>query len=329
MGSLSPEERKRRSLRMIAYHESRRATAVHVETTPCVTCGAPTKLCLRHRKGAPAFCSRACFTEEQRKRAASVVPRLAVCPACGKAFPAGHGSRKKKKFCSKACYRKGNSEDRNCERCGKPIHVPLWMVKKGQGRFCSRACAATRTPVASFVCKECGGRFSAPETRVPRPQFCSRACNTAFLRRGSVRIVCPTCGKDFFSSPRAVSQGRARFCSRQCFHRSKIPTHLETVGNALLALLRRDVVLQPRIGKWNVDAFVPSINLAVEWDGDYWHGNYVDPSLLNKKQRDCREKDARKDADLSARGLRVLHFTETEVLSFPGHVVARLGLNFR
>ena len=55
-------------------------------------------------------------------------------------------------------------------------------------------------------------------------------------------------------------------------------------------------------GRFLVDAYIPSLNLVIEADGDYWH------SLEKNKIR-----DKRKNAYLKACGYNLLRLTETEI----------------
>lgn len=56
---------------------------------------------------------------------------------------------------------------------------------------------------------------------------------------------------------------------------------------------------QAKVAGWNVDGFVSSANLVVEFDGVYWH------SLPKAKER-----DKRKDREIRAAGFRVVRVPE-------------------
>ena len=63
------------------------------------------------------------------------------------------------------------------------------------------------------------------------------------------------------------------------------------------------------------DIFIPSINLVVEVDGDYWHGNQNSPryKILNKHQIEQKEEDTIRTKELIAEGFKVLRLWETDV----------------
>ncbi len=63
------------------------------------------------------------------------------------------------------------------------------------------------------------------------------------------------------------------------------------------------------------DIFIPSINLVIEIDGDYWHGNTDNPrfKILNQKQINTKEKDAIRTKELQERGFKVLRLWESDI----------------
>lgn len=81
-----------------------------------------------------------------------------------------------------------------CLRCSVPISVMASKVRKGAGKFCSRACgyqyrsdAARAHPQTSQVertCEECGGTFLAHACYVRKggARFCTRQCSAAAKR---------------------------------------------------------------------------------------------------------------------------------------------------
>ena len=69
----------------------------------------------------------------------------------------------------------------------------------------------------------------------------------------------------------------------------KGPNKLEIAGRRILETLRKDFDLKFTIKeqkllckKFLVDIFIPSKNLIIQWDGDYWHGNTTKFKKLNK-----------------------------------------------
>lgn len=63
-----------------------------------------------------------------------------------------------------------------------------------------------------------------------------------------------------------------------------------------------DVVPQQRFGRWTVDAYIPSLHIAFEADGEYWHSG------------EFAANDARRDALLYERyGLPIVRLSESEL----------------
>jgi very-short-patch-repair endonuclease len=86
-----------------------------------------------------------------------------------------------------------------------------------------------------------------------------------------------------------------------------------TLERRFLALCRRHRLPQPvvnaRIGRYEVDFLWREHHLVVETDGFEHHGT-----------RDAFERDRARDADLQARGYRVLRITHRQVQSQPRKV---------
>jgi very-short-patch-repair endonuclease len=180
------------------------------------------------------------------------------------------------------------------------------------------------------VCQVCNIQFSVVASRPGL--YCSRAClGTANGKRQEGRdpskrttTACLECGAAFEA---LLSLGdRRKFCSRPCnalwhMRRRRIlrPTSIELALKTGLALVGVATVPEVRIGRFLVDLAIPAAKIAIEADGSYWH------SL-----RGMAERDARKDAALSAAGWRVLRFGEdqinTDVASCVAAVLAALGV---
>lgn len=66
---------------------------------------------------------------------------------------------------------------------------------------------------------------------------------------------------------------------------------------------------------YQCDIFIPSINLVIECDGDYWHGNTNNLrfKILNKSQINTKERDNLRTKELQERGFNVLRLWESEI----------------
>jgi len=125
-----------------------------------------------------------------------------------------------------------------------------------------------------------------------------------YLPDAHATVKCEVCGTDFETHKCRIKDGRGRFCSRGCVGAWTIRQQDRVSGaekrfctDMLAAGLQFET--QARIGRWTVDAVFEREMLAVEFDGEYWHSL---PKSI--------ERDAKKDADLSARGYVVLRIPE-------------------
>jgi very-short-patch-repair endonuclease len=88
-------------------------------------------------------------------------------------------------------------------------------------------------------------------------------------------------------------------------------TKLERAGYKILDSIGKGYVRQaPVCGGYRVDALYPELDLAIEFDGDYVHGNpehYPEP---DQRQRGTRNNDWERGYFLARAGLRVLRFWE-------------------
>lgn len=84
------------------------------------------------------------------------------------------------------------------------------------------------------------------------------------------------------------------------------PTSIEAAVCATLDSLGIEYEFQKQIDRLRVDVFVPSYNLVIECDGDYWHNL---PHV--------RERDRRRDAWLRSNGYRVVRVWGSKIEQDP------------
>jgi len=67
------------------------------------------------------------------------------------------------------------------------------------------------------------------------------------------------------------------------------------------------------------DFVIPSLNIVIECDGDYWHANpkIYDIKKLDKRQKEKVERDKIKDKRLKELGWRVVRFFESDINKSP------------
>jgi len=101
------------------------------------------------------------------------------------------------------------------------------------------------------------------------------------------------------------------------WHRPTKPTSIEIAVQTFLTGAGIDFVSQKRIGSYLIDFYLPKQNIAIECDGEYWHG------LPKTKAR-----DKRRDLWLSEKGHEVIRLPEKCIRSkrFIGILEGRLNL---
>lgn len=219
--------------------------------------------------------------------------RTITCALCGKV-----DTRHRKagqKFCSLECYRKAPKPYRRtgttgrCVECGKEIYIR--NSRAGSMRYCSMKCFnKAKSKTKTHTCKVCGRMFVRHRRGKNRPlKYCSIKCRT----------LCPTWKRNAVIAGNLAQQN------------TKKPSSLETAGNAILDAL--GIVYQTQVlicDKFTVDVFVPSRNLVIQWDGDYWHGYN---SAKDERQKRRKRLDKSQDAYMRKAGYKVIRFWEHEV----------------
>jgi len=220
--------------------------------------------------------------------------RTITCQKCGKVSTKRR--RAGQKFCSLACYRasakpeRKTGRERKCGTCGKTIWVRLSSEKPVN--YCSVACFNNaQSHKVQYVCKVCGSPFEWSPSRAKQdnPTYCSVKCYT----------VCPEWKRKAVIAGNLAQQN------------AKEPTSLERAGCVLLDALGVEYKTQVLIcDKFTVDVFVPSRNLVIQWDGDYWHGY---GGAKDERQKKRVKLDRSQDAYMRKAGFTVLRFWEHEV----------------
>lgn len=229
----------------------------------------------------------------------------ADCAYCGKEFRTATDDNR---FCSQVCYDTARASriKKRCGICGRDFFT--YRCYDSRYKQCSRECSEQRG--RNGTCLRCGKtfRYSRTETR----SYCSETC-----RRPPVIKQCQTCGGNFRPTP-SVANNR-RFCSFRCYRRFTGETSIEKTTRHLLEQSGLEFSPEFNINQRDVfDFYVPSLNLLIECDGDYWH------SRPNAKKR-----DAIKNARARQAGYDVVRFSESVILSesFPTELNSALRLD--
>src|SRR5574342_808833 len=122
---------------------------------------------------------------------------------------------------------------------------------------------------------------------------------------------CPQCGCEYACKNRSMvdpdSNKFKKFCSRKCFlsSRNQTDTWIEREIQAFLQDSDIEFIKQFEIDRMTVDFLIPSKNMIVEANGDFWHANpaiYGKEKPIHKIHPRVIEKDKRKIRQLNDTG---------------------------
>lgn len=196
-------------------------------------------------------------------------------------------------------------------------------------KYCSLECYRSsprpnRKNGKDVTCRNCSQVFYRPKSQADKKnQFCSVECHNLWQGRNKTTHVCKICGGSFQWSPSRSLQNKITYCSLECRdkdadrkemllelnHRQQTMkcSSIEKIGYELLDSLDIEYQAQHMIAnKFCVDAFVPSHNLVIQFDGDYWHGNPEKFSNLDERQRRRVKLDLSQDRYMEVLGYKVL-----------------------
>jgi hypothetical protein len=149
-----------------------------------------------------------------------------------------------------------------CERCKNDFYVKKFRVKyalKGEGsntfNFCSRNCHKQPLGALLVSCKECGHEFIKKCSQIKKSQsnFCSRSCSTSFNNKNK----------------------------KHGNRRSKLEIWVEgrltlLYPNLEIHFNRKDAIDS------ELDVYIPSLNLAFEFNGIFHYEPIYGVNKLNK-----------------------------------------------
>ena len=127
---------------------------------------------------------------------------------------------------------------KKCLTCNKEFYTKPSLIKRGNGKYCSRECSKiSRSGKNNYrwrggsikkICKLCGKEFLATCTQIKNGNgvFCSHRCwgiwksknirgkNHPHWKGGKAKKICLICGKDFYIW---FIKSNAKFCSKKCY----------------------------------------------------------------------------------------------------------------
>ena len=254
-----------------------------------------------------------------------------TCQWCGKPFQVKPCRATVAKFCSISCNarhkvgdlhpRKRETELRKCLNCGKEYAISKNFDRKI--KFCSKACSSKYNFSGErqrkwsggphvFKCKACGKESTKRRgcSGGNTPEYCSRDCSK-IGRNTQIMVSCPGCAKEFLAHPSWLKKGH-QYCSISCYRHNRIkPNTIEAAIQKGLEDRGVIFVTEYPIFRYHIDIFIPSANLAVECDGDYWH-------------RGRQNYDAYKTSRLLENGISVIRLKESEIRQSPADCIDRI-----
>lgn len=243
---------------------------------------------------------RSCGANEMWKRRGKYADL--ICRKCGKSFPYIASNAKPKVYCSKEC--RSRRVNITCEICGKLKNVPASNATRY--KHCSIECSMTRAVTGK--CARCGKDFRYSKTEIRT--YCSEKC-----RRPPMIVDCLNCSKRFRIRPNLKSEN-GNFCCFRCYRHFKGESSIEYKTRTILEKTAFDFKQEFVVKTKDVfDFYIPSLNLLIECDGDYWHSL---PKAI--------KKDTQKQKDAEMLGFNVIRFTETEIIQddFADKLITRL-----
>ncbi len=103
------------------------------------------------------------------------------------------------------------------------------------------------------------------------------------------------------------------FLKAKALEMSEKKTWPELEFEKILIEIGVDFRTQEIVGGKIFDFYIPSSNLLVEIDGDYWHGNPEKYKRPNKMQNTNRKNDKRKDLIAESNGYKISRVWESDL----------------
>ena len=239
-----------------------------------------------------------------------------TCTNCGKTFYVEtkakadpNNKRKFKRACSDDCTRQLKSKN------AKKINRDGINYRRGHFRKLDRDTLIDLYCYKYLTMKEIQKALRVKAT-VLRREFERLEIPREFYRN------CPQCGGEYACKNRSMvdlnSSKFKKFCSRKCFlsSRNQTDTWIEREIQSFLQDADIDFIKQFEIDRMTVDFLIPSKNLVVEANGDFWHANpaiYGKDKPLHKIHPRVIEKDKRKLRQLSDKGYSVYVVWENDL----------------
>jgi very-short-patch-repair endonuclease len=327
----------------------------------------PSRIARYKERNSKFYCSKECkgsYWHEHRTGSNNPKskPKVSVsCFHCSSKFEVERWRLKSTKrfFCSKECKGKWMSENYSgennasykkethvkltCPQCSKEFETSKTQHDRFKLNFCSKKCIDEYKtgkpngrvyPKITCICPICEKEYAQSRDANRRKKTCSKECGyrlRAITRDKKVTLKCKHCGKSY--KTHKCEEERSKYCSRSCLACDKIASTIhsstvpEMIAKKALDLLKLENVHQHRIEQMTVDFYLPTMNIVLEVQGDYWHGNPAIYSYkgLDEIQRSNRIRDKKRRIVLKEKGFAVVYVWERDLKENPlGSIKAAL-----
>ena len=240
-----------------------------------------------------------------------------ICSNCGNVIQvtsvraASAKSRGNNIFCSKECRLAGTNAYRHilrkCKECGKDFY-PHDRTSK----FCSRSCAAKFNNKNRVVGSECREKISKSLKLWNDNKKASRG--NEINQSKELKLICQACGKEFLSNNKYK-----KYCSLDCRRQAlsvggrigglrSVKSQAEnrrSKNEIMFAEMCKEVYPDTicnisMFNGWDADVIIPSIRLAVLWNGK-WHYEKI---KNNHSVEQVQNRDKIKISEIEKAGYR-------------------------
>ena len=273
----------------------------------CQNCGIVGKTGQNTKK---KYCSRKCADK------AKITKIEVECGGCGKKFFRSSSAKKKNKtglyFCGNQCktkyYRRINVV--KCVICKIDFYKNSSDRERYPVHCCSVKCRNEHNNKRVRIeCGNCEKVFYRPPSLIKGKKniFCSKDCHDMF-QDNKVEFKCDKCGKKYKTSKANYKRTRNHFCSPACFSKFKFEFSFVEVQFAKMVdklgvqYERNDRTV---VGPLELDFYFPTINYAVEINGNFHYKPIKgDDALKKQKKRDTRKRKKCKELGITLRTVK-------------------------
>jgi very-short-patch-repair endonuclease len=261
------------------------------------------------------FCSKKCVDLHKSNGLTT------TCERCEKVFNVSPSDKKTARFCSKKCQIPERIK-KICQTCGE-----IYFVRPchSDSKFCNRNCKRHTKETKSLIKEKRKTQIITPnqidalsknrtwrkgQTKETNPKIAAQAKKLSQMFKGRP-VTQFNKHHEFLKTPEGRKQNSERMKKYYAENPEKhinrrlaekgFETYIEKKMRLALESARISFENQFKIDKFWVDFAIPSYQIAIEVDGEYWHKD--------------KEKDAKRDAVINSYGWLVLRFAGKRVVN--------------